>query len=57
MEKTRVKEGESYWYITAYGDILKCDDYRTIFDITLFRAGNYFHTKEEAEAMADDTER
>lgn len=55
MEKTRVKKGEKYWIITQIGF-----DYCVIpvisgenkdLDDDAYNKGNYFHTKEEAEAM------
>ena len=57
MEKTRVPKGEKYWYIASSffaGDFYVTygvDFYEDIQD-GRFALGNYFHTKEEAEAMA-----
>lgn len=57
MEKTRVPKGEKYWYIVSdffAGDFYTThgvDFYEDIQD-GRFALGNYFHTKEEAEAMA-----
>lgn len=48
----RVKTGYLYWYITIYGEV-ECDyECDSVGDFKCFSSGNYFHTKEEAEAMA-----
>lgn len=48
----RVKKGEKYWYIyfsTGFGD----NGISVLIHAMRFAEGNYFHTKEEAEAMAE----
>lgn len=51
----RVKKGEKYWYVEVsvfslyVQSCTELDDYG---DSSRFDCGNYFHTKEEAEAMA-----
>lgn len=49
----RVKKGETYWWIRIYNGIEVCADidWRKDFSTKNFNDGNYFHTKEEAEAM------
>ena len=48
----RVKKGEEYWFIDRDGEILWRYDGYSCQDDMMFDYGNYFHTKEEAEAMA-----
>lgn len=51
----RVEKGEKYYVLLMdkFGIYpLGHRDYRQQSDELLFEAGNYFHTKEEAEAMA-----
>lgn len=52
----RVKKGEKYWYVICDCDgfyIGEWTDNRCGGDNALFELGNYFATKEEAEAMAN----
>lgn len=52
----RVNKGERYWYILCDCDgfyIEEWIDNRCGGDKALFELGNYFATKEEAEAMAE----
>lgn len=53
----RVKKGERYWYVCFDEDggisvSMSFDDYTDLHDVRN-RIGNYFHTKEEAEVMAE----
>lgn len=56
MEKTRVPKGEKFWYIQINGYevaihwLPECQANKWFAD-RCFDCGNYFHTKEEAEAM------
>lgn len=56
MEKTRVPKGEKYWSViyTSRDGFVAFDYFDTDDDddIKDFERCNYFHTKEEAEAMA-----
>lgn len=52
MTKTRVPKGEEYWHIGQWGDILMTSEEDSPIDDWLFQCGNYFRTKDEAEAMA-----
>lgn len=52
MEKTRVSKGENYWCIDRGLDVGANTDVNNYFDEVMFRVGNYFHTKEEAESVA-----
>lgn len=52
MEKTRVPINTDYWWISHGLGVHFQMDNRMPFDDDCFEAGNYFHTKEEAELMA-----
>lgn len=54
MTKTRVKDGHDFFYISHGLDVhigVECDWGDFVDDC--FEAGNYFHTRKEAEAMAE----
>lgn len=48
----RVKKGERYWYIDESFTVQSSYDIGTRWDSQRFKCGNYFATKEEAEACA-----
>lgn len=48
----RVKKGEIYYYVGNSLSITPCVDTGDIPDDCRFDCGNYFHPKEQAEAMA-----
>lgn len=48
----RVKKGEEYWFIDKDGEILWRYESYSCQDDMMFNYNNYFHTREEAEAMA-----
>lgn len=55
MEKTRVKKGEKYYIVNTTNGSIEVDylrEWGQSDDDAFFASGNYFHTKEEAEAMA-----
>lgn len=52
MEKTRVKRSGKYWYIQWDFTIDYAWDDREVEDEERYEVGNYFHSKEEAEAVA-----
>lgn len=52
MEKTRVPYGESYWWINSVYAVCEDKDWNTSTVKASYKAGNYYKTKEEAEAMA-----
>lgn len=47
--RERVGMMERYYYIDYLGDILGTSDFATDIDNTLYKIGNYFATKQEAE--------
>lgn len=47
--KERVEMMERYYYIDYLGDILGTSDFATDIDNTLYKIGNYFATRQEAE--------
>lgn len=49
----RVKKGEKYWFINSFGEVVSTTESGVIDDVKRFEAGNYFHTKEEAGAVAE----
>ena len=53
----RPTDGEYYWYIDNKGNIRRSgwggDDFSCMFDITLYKLGNCYRTKEEAEDNKD----
>lgn len=52
-KKTRVKKGEEYWYLSNYSfESISTFDAYSRWDNINYKNGNYFHTKEEAEAIA-----
>lgn len=53
MKATRVKKFEKYWMIDSDLMLVHFIDDRKRCSNTDFANGNYFNTKEEAEAMAD----
>lgn len=50
-KKQRVKKGETYWFITSLLDVQQNWDWCTNIERNRFERGNYFNTKEEADAM------
>lgn len=50
--KWKPKKGERYWFIGGHGQIRSYVWNNDFADIDFFNFGNYFKTKEEAEAMA-----
>ena len=52
MEKKRVSKGERFWFVNIIGQVSGGIEYTSDIDAALFKKGNYFTTKEEAEAMA-----
>lgn len=52
MEKTRVPKGEKYWYINDCLYVSEGYERGICISEVHFIKSNYFHTKEEAEAMA-----
>lgn len=56
MEKTRVKKGEEYWLVHIMWNRIYVTDTTDMHyecDRDNWNQGNYFNTKEEAEAMAE----
>ena len=50
----RLKKGEKYWYIDMHNLSVDCvSELDDQYDYDHFYCGNYFHIKEEAEAMAE----
>lgn len=59
----RVKIGEKYWYLSLFSGKIRVEDdiehedekdrVEPLIDKERFLLGNYFHTKEEAESMAE----
>lgn len=49
----RVNKGEEYWFIDKDGEILWRYESYSCQDDMMFNYNNYFHTREEAEAMAE----
>lgn len=52
MKKTRVPEGDQYFYVGSTGIIKEDWDELRPIDNERFENSNYFHTRKEAEAMA-----
>jgi hypothetical protein len=46
----RAEESSDYWYIHRDGTVCREFDHRGLFSARLFSIGNYFRTREEAEA-------
>ena len=51
MEKKRVEKGENYYYINAFGEVAFDIDYHIGIANQNYEIGNYFRSKESAEAM------
>lgn len=47
------KKGEEYWFIDVGLNVQKSIEFGHEYDNIRFKVKNYFHTKEEAEAMAE----
>lgn len=52
MEKTRVPKGKYYWFIDEVVGVNFDADNREVFSTRRYLEGNYFSTRDEAEAMA-----
>lgn len=53
-KRWRAKEGEQYWFISGwYLDVFETTDCYEIFDKRQYEFGNYFKTKEEAQAKLE----
>lgn len=52
-KRWRAEEGDSYFYVDVEYDVLNCHDNRDSFDNRLFKNGNYFKTKSDAERLAE----
>lgn len=51
-KRWRAKRGELLYFVNAIGEVSSTHDVDTDADNNLFNIGNYFRTKEEAQAMA-----
>ena len=49
----RAEKGERYWYVGSYGGVESTTDTRMCTDDCRYAIGNYYRTREEAEAMAE----
>lgn len=52
-KRWRAEQGERYWFLNARLMVERMIEFRDEFDDELFKIGNYFQTKEEAEAIAE----
>lgn len=48
----RVKKGDKYWFINHEGMVIVDEDERWVGDDRCYECGNYFTSRESAEAMA-----
>lgn len=53
----RVKKGENYYWLNSLLEVCSSVEYYNSTSYAHYLCGNYFHTKEEAEAMAEKIRR
>lgn len=51
-KRWRAEKGKCYKYVSIYGYVSEKTDYRNTSDDELYRIGNYFRTREEAEEVS-----